>query len=220
MTRSPACAPARNISARASALAALRAPRLRPTRPALGPLRPGELAVLRDGLLDAQVLATVLGASVPVDLLRSPSQRAHALAPRVPRSAVVCAEAALWVHAGGRVPSRLALTIPSRCGSGPDTVVFRGAVPDEDVVTIAGVRLLSPARAAVDLARTAAPARAVEALLTARCLGVGNQELHLALTHCLGSACRGRPRARRLIDALVPREPRPVQVPGAAPAQP
>ena len=147
MTRSPTCAPARHISARASALAALRAPRLRPTRPALGPLRPGELAV-------------------------------------------------------------------------PDTVVFRGAVPDEDVVTIAGVRLLSPARAAVDLARTAAPARAVEALLTARCLGVGNQELHLALTHCLGSACRGRPRARRLIDALVPREPRPVQVPGAAPAQP
>ncbi|MCL3778341.1 MULTISPECIES: hypothetical protein [unclassified Actinomyces] len=195
--------PATGTGRRASALAALRAPVLRPTRPALGPLAPHERVILRDARLDARVLTDVLGTAVPADLLRTPVQRARALAPLVPPGAVVGGEAALWVHAGGRPPSRLALIIPSRRGRGPGTVVYRGTVPACDIVTLDGLRCLGPARAVADLARTAAPARAALAVLTARALGLGSTELHLALARCRGAACRGRPRARRLIDALV-----------------
>ncbi|MGK2348242.1 hypothetical protein [Actinomyces sp. W5033] len=189
---------------RRGALTAVRTPVLRPTRPALGPLDPQEMAVLRDARLDTRVLTDVLGTAVPSDLLRTPVQRARALAPLVPHDAVVAGEAALWVHAGGRVPTRLCLIIPSRRGRRPGTRVLRGCVPPCDVVVIGALRCLHPARAAVDLARTAAPGRAVRAVLTARSLGVGRTRLHLALTHCRGAASRGRPRARRIVDALVP----------------
>lgn len=189
---------------RASALAALHAPVLRPTRPALGALQPHERAVLRDARLDAKVLADVVGTAVPTDLLHTPVQRARALAPLVPRGAVVAGEAALWVHAGGPGPSSLALIIPSRQGRGPGTIVYRGSVLPCDVVTVGGLRCLRLARAVVDLARTAAPARAVEVVLTARNLGLGSTELHLALNRCRGAACRGKPRARRIIETLVP----------------
>ncbi|QPL06416.1 MULTISPECIES: hypothetical protein [Actinomyces] len=197
-------ASASSAGPRATALAALRAPVLRPTRPALGALEAYERAVLRDARLDARILTDVVGTAVPTDLLRTPVQRARALAALVPRGAVVGGEAALWVHTGGRAPSSLALIIPSRQGRGPGTVVYRGSVPPCDVVTLGGLRCLGLARAVVDLARTAVPARAVEVVLTARSLGLNSTELHLALTRCRGAACRGRPRARRIIEALVP----------------
>ena len=82
--------------------------------------------------------------------------------------------------------------------------VRRGRLPRWDVVTIAGMRCTSLERTAVDLARTAPPARAVQAILTARARGATRQSLFLALQHCRGGCAVGRPRAQRIIDALLP----------------
>lgn len=182
-------------------LAALRP---RPTQPILGRLGDEEAFLLRVVELDERIFVTVMGGRVPRDLVATPCDRAVALVDYVPPYAVLTDDGALWVHAGGPAPRHLTVNLPGRVGVRPDVSVRRGRLPRWDVVTIAGMRCTSLERTAVDLARTAPPVRAVQAVLTARAHGATRQSLCLALQHCRGACAVGRPRAQRIIDALMP----------------
>ena len=182
-------------------LAALRP---RPTQPILGRLGDEEAFLLRVVELDERIFVTVMGGRVPLDLVATPCGRAAALADYVPPYAVLTDDGALWVHAGGPAPRHLTVNLPGRVGVRPDVSVRRGRLPRWDVVTIAGMRCTSLERTAVDLARTAPPVQAVQAVLTARAHGATRQSLCLALQHCRGACAVGRPRAQRIIDALMP----------------
>ena len=187
-----------------SARTILTALRPRPTQPILGRLGDEEASLLRVVELDERILLTVMGGRVPLDLVATPCGRAAALADYVPPYAVLTDDGALWVHAGGPAPQHLTVNLPGRVGVRPDVSVRRGRLPRWDVVTIAGMRCTSLERTAVDLARTAPPVQAVQAVLTARAHGATRQSLSLALQHCRGGCAVGRPRAQRIIDALVP----------------
>ena len=182
-------------------LAALRP---RPTQPILGRLGDEEAFLLRVVELDERIFVTVMGGRVPRDLVATPCDRAVALVDYVPPYAVLTDDGALWVHAGGPAPRHLTVNLPGRVGVRPDVSVRRGRLPRWDVVTIAGMRCTSLERTAVDLARTAPPVQAVQAVLTARAHGATRQSLCLALQHCRGACAVGRPRAQRIIDALMP----------------
>ncbi|MFC2361020.1 MAG: hypothetical protein ACFNME_09430, partial [Actinomyces dentalis] len=182
----------------------LTALRPRPTQPILGRLGDEEASLLRVVELDERIFVTVMGGRVPLDLVATPCGRAAALADYVPPHAVLTDDGALWVHAGGPAPQHLTVNLPGRVGARPVVAVRRGRLPRWDVVTIAGMRCTSLDRTAVDLARTAPPVRAVQAVLTARAHGATRQSLSLALQHCRGGCAVGRPRAQRIIDALVP----------------
>ena len=182
-------------------LAALRP---RPTQPILGRLGDEEAFLLRVVELDERIFVTVMGGRVPRDLVATPCDRAVALVDYVPPYAVLTDDGALWVHAGGPAPQHLTVNLPGRVGARPVVAVRRGRLPRWDVVTIAGMRCTSLERTAVDLARTAPPVQAVQAVLTARAHGATRQSLCLALQHCRGACAVGRPRAQRIIDALMP----------------
>ncbi|WP_143233381.1 hypothetical protein [Actinomyces ruminis] len=158
-----------------------------PVEPILQALPPRELALLRCHGLDERMLVSVLGQAVPADLLGNPAARAQALAPRLPANRVVAGRTALWVHTGGPVPAS------------PD--LLRTA-PAADVVTLEGVLCLRLTRAVVDLARTAPPGVAVDAVLRARRAGLTRRDLEPALLARRGGGMRGLRRARRLIDEL------------------
>ncbi|CED92272.1 hypothetical protein [Actinomyces succiniciruminis] len=158
-----------------------------PVEPILDALPLQELTLLRCHGLDERVLVDVLGQAVPVDLLGNPAARAAALAPRLPANRVVAGRTALWVHTGGPVPA------------GPELV---RAAPPADVVALEGVVCLGLTRAVVDLARTAPPAVAVDAVLRARRAGLTRRDLEPALLARRGGGMRGLRRARRLIDEL------------------
>ncbi|SHE26046.1 hypothetical protein [Actinomyces glycerinitolerans] len=158
-----------------------------PVEPIMDVLPMQELALLRCHGLDERVLVDVYGQAVPADLLGNPAARAAALAPRLPANRVVAGRTALWVHTGGQVPA------------GPELV--RNA-PPADVVTLEGVICLRLPRTVVDLARTAPPAVAVDAVLRARRAGLTRRDLEPALLARRGGGMRGLRRARRLIDEL------------------
>lgn len=173
-----------------------------PIEPVLGPLAQRERDVLRTHL-DELLFVEVLGSLLPRDLLRSASQRARALAPAVPPDGVVMAPAALWVHTGVGEPTALRVAHPERRAGSHPAVTSRTRVPERDVVVLSGVRCASLARTAVDMARTAPPAEAVRAVLLARAAGLGRHELGLALDGCLGADQAGRPRALRILSAIL-----------------
>ncbi|SDN53907.1 hypothetical protein SAMN05216355_10633 [Actinomyces ruminicola] len=158
-----------------------------PVQPVLGPLPDREPSLLRCGGLDEHVLVEVLGRPVPADVLGNPAARARALRARLPVGAVVAGYPALWVHTGGRPPGGLEL--------------LRNVEPGA-VVTLGGVGCLRLERVVVDLARTAPPGLAVEAVLRARRAGLTRRELEPALLARRGGGMRGLRRARRLIDDL------------------
>lgn len=173
-----------------------------PVEPILAPLPDEERDLLRTHLDDA-LFIEVLGRLLPRDLLGSPSQRARALASRVPPGGVVMAASALWVHTGVGPPSSLRVAHPGRRGGSRALLMSRTRIPERDVVVLAGVRCTSLARAAVDVARTAPPALAVQAVLLAQAAGLGRYELGLALDGCLGADRKGRPRALKILTSLV-----------------
>lgn len=158
-----------------------------PVEPILEAIPPRELALLRCPGLDERVLVSVLGQTVPADLLGNPSARAHALAGQLPPNRVVSGRTALWVHTGGPVP-----TSPE---------LLRSA-PAADVVVLEGLPCLRLTRVVVDLARTAPPGVAVDAVLRARRAGLTRRDLEPTLLARRGGGMRGLRRARRLIDDL------------------
>lgn len=185
-----------------------------PLSPILGPATDEEMGVLRCRGLDESLFAPVLGRPHPVDTLRTPAGRMEALAPAMASECIVLASCALWVHTGGEPPLRLEVCVSDRDrGRWKEHSIHRVRLPPTDVVEVAGRRCAALARAAVDVARTAPPAQAVQAILAARAAGASRVGLHLALSHCRGAAVLGRPRAARIIDALLP-------APGPSPAGP
>lgn len=141
----------------------------------------------------------MLDTTWPIDLLATPAGRMRALRPYLGTATVLTGEGALWVHLGGTCPPHLTACSPMRRGGGPFTTVFRANLPRADVTMIASRRVTSLERTVVDLARTARPTRAVQAVLAARSHGISAQALAASLERCRGSHAVGRPRARSII---------------------
>lgn len=165
-------------------------------------LEPREEELLRLAGADDLLTTPVLGRRVPTDLLDTAAKRARALAWRLPEDAVVYGASAFWVHTGTLPPSSLEVIIARHTASRRGLVVRQGQVPARDQVILGGQPCCTLARASVDVARTARPARATQALLAARRAGVPATELHRCVTHCVGAQVRGRDRVDRLIPKV------------------
>ncbi len=86
----------------------------------------------------------------------SPTLRACAFAPLVPRRGAVGRLAAAWVHAGGSPPDRVTVLVRSgarRPGPHPDRVSAEADLTDDDLQTVGGVLVTTVARTGVDVAR-------------------------------------------------------------------
>jgi len=140
--------------------------------------------LLRDGVLSALTDDAAVLAGSPV----SAQTRAAALSGRVPPRAVVVGATALWVYCGGPLDTDLNLAYRS--------AVFRLGAESHDV---AGVRVTTPERTALDLAarlpRSAAIAAAVALARSGADLGGA-----LGLLESR-SRCVGRPAAREVLRA-------------------
>ena len=180
--------------------------RLRPRafEPALGPLQPRELAVLRCRGLDERLLEHVGALAVPRDLLGTPGARARALVAVVPDGGVIVKDTAVWVHLGGEPPDTIHVAHPDRRGRTRTLTYSRMVIPPEEIEAVGGMPCATLARAVVDVARTAPPVRAVETVIRARDAGLTSNRLEVALLTCRGAAGRGGPRVRRIIDAVIP----------------
>lgn len=190
----------RDVSAR-TILARLRP---RTLEPALGPLRPRELAVLRCRGLDERLLEHVGTLAVPRDLLGTPGARARALVAVVPDGGVIIKDTAVWVHLGGEPPDTIHVAHPDRRGRTRTLTYSRMVIPPEEIEAVGGMPCATLARAVVDVARTAPPVRAVETVIRARDAGLTSNRLEVALLTCRGAAGRGGPRVRRIIDTVIP----------------
>ncbi|WP_172120108.1 hypothetical protein [Actinomyces faecalis] len=173
-----------------------------PTSPVTSSLSPSECALLRDLGTQALLTAEVLGSLWPRDLLTSPAGRVRALRPWLQPAMTLMGAGALWVHTGDSAPDRIVVASTDRSGATRRTVARRVSLPPVDVVEVAGQRCTSLERTAVDLARTAPPLQAVQAVLRARGAGVPRTALLAALERCRGSCSSGRPRARAIIHAI------------------
>jgi len=96
----------------------------------------------------------------PIDEPDRPALRAAALRPLVPPGAVVERASALWVHGAlPRPPARHTLCVPADARIGTRHAirlrVRECRLSPDDVAEIAGLRLVTPLRAAVDLLRSA-----------------------------------------------------------------
>ena len=116
----------------------------------------------------AEGLVTHIGAGihVPTDAQCSTTARAAAFAPLLPHWGVVGLEAAAWVLGGPTPSPPFTLLADAAVGSRrtPEGIrVMESSLPDADVVTLAGVRVTSPARTAADLARWGSGQRALAA---------------------------------------------------------
>jgi hypothetical protein len=119
------------------------------------PLSPAELSAAR---LDGELIA--LGdAYVPADALETPALRAASLRPVLGTRLVAIGLTAAWVHGALGIPPAVhhaqrgsrGVTRPVR-----RDVRFRDtAISEADTVVLAGVRVASPARTLVELARQA-----------------------------------------------------------------
>jgi len=161
---------------------------------------------VRDGLLRRVVGDVVVAADVEL----GPCGRAGALALLLPAGAVVIASTAAWVHGGGGlgvpVVLEVALAAPAarrlqrdgECG-GVAVRATRSVPPAQDVVDVGPLRVTTPARTLLDVARTA-PQRATQvrrALLEA---GLDPAELAAATTTATGTAHVRRARRRLAVS--------------------
>lgn len=134
----------------------------------------------------------------------TPRVRAAALAPLVPARAVLGRVSAVWVHAGGPAPRRADVLVAAgarRPDPHPARRVAEATLTPDDLVTVAPVRLTSPLRTALDVARWEEPATARDAVrrLVAAC-DVDPAAALAALDGLEGQ--RGVRRARRLLREL------------------
>jgi len=113
----------------------------------------------------ADGLLVDLGAGIylPADASCTTSSRADAFATVVPPWAALAMEAAAWVHGGPRPTPPFVLITSETAGSRPvpdGTRLTVTPLTQADVVQISGLRLTSPLRTAVDLARAGTGATA------------------------------------------------------------
>lgn len=106
----------------------------------------------REGLL-AHVVG---GVYLPVDVARSAQARATALAQLLPAGGVVGLLTAAWLYGAPADPDPVDVLVPHTAGPRPVVAgvrEHRTSIPADDVTTLAGVPLTTPARTAADLAR-------------------------------------------------------------------
>ncbi|WP_144877679.1 hypothetical protein [Microbacterium sp. 1.5R] len=94
---------------------------------------------------------------VPADLVDSPSARAAAIAELVPTNTAASGPTAAWVHGAGATPParhhiRRAVTRRLRLDVPPRVVLHDTALPDDHVVSLGGILVMTPLRTMVDLA--------------------------------------------------------------------
>lgn len=102
-----------------------------------------------------------------VDAVIDPALRARAFAPLVPARAAVGRLSAVWVHAGGTPPGRLVVLVGSgvrRPEPHPDRFTAEADLLGSDVDVVAGVRVTTLTRTAVDVARWEPASTAMPAL--------------------------------------------------------
>lgn len=162
-------------------------------------LRAGALVLLRAGV------------AVRAGLRVEPRHRAAALRGVLPPRTTAFGRTAAWVHAGGDLPATLDLAYPLdlRTPHVPAGVRVRQVgLLASDVVVLAGVRVTTPTRTALDVA-CLHPA-AVAAPVVRRLVERSGVDLDRA-ARALETRTRvvGRPAARRLLDALRDHAPLP-----------
>ncbi|MCL1870760.1 MAG: hypothetical protein FWF90_10150 [Promicromonosporaceae bacterium] len=174
-----------------------------PPRPSV--VRPADVGgraawqvLVRDGAL--RVLADDVALAAGRE--PTPAARAAAIAPRVPPRAVVAGPTAVWVHAGGPGPGALHLAYRSgthRPDSPGAASVWSGTGLGTDSGVVGGVRVTTPERTAVDVARRLPRERALP--LLARLAGSGADLA--AASRLLEKRVRvvGRPQARETLAA-------------------
>lgn len=160
-------------------------------------LGPVAFAALR---LDGLVTPVWGDLAVPACSPAGPADRAAALAPLVPARCAVGRLAAAWVHTGVPAPGRVEVLLAPRARR-PDPHPLR--IPHEvrlagsEVTVLAGVRVTTAERAALDVARWADPALAVVALHALHAAGV---DLGRVLDRLLDLT--GAPRVRRALAVV------------------
>ncbi|GAB7189826.1 hypothetical protein NUM3379_05320 [Kineococcus sp. NUM-3379] len=146
---------------------------------------------LQEGLVQSVLGRVVVAAGVELDR----SRRAAALCALVPPGAVVVGASAAWLHTGGpaALPVDVALartaarTAQRHATAGTAPLSVSSSVPPaRDVVHVAGLAVTTPARTAVDLARTAAPGTVPQALVALLRLGPGAADLGAQLADMAG----------------------------------
>lgn len=160
-------------------------------------------ALRRDGVVRPLCADVALRA----DLAESVELRAAALAHLVPARAVVGRRSAAWVHVGGAAPDRVELLFPPRSHrTDPDLerVAAEATLGAADVLMCGPVRVTTPLRTAIDVARFLPPAEATSIVtLLVAAGGVRPDELLAGLDRV--GAARGVRRARRTLAAVVDR---------------
>ncbi|ACZ30699.1 hypothetical protein Xcel_1676 [Xylanimonas cellulosilytica DSM 15894] len=141
-------------------------------------------------------------AAVPVHAPVTPETRAAALRPRVPARTVVTGPSAAWVHCGGPPPDRLVLA--HRTGTHRPEVwtfatVWSGPGLVSDSVRLAGVRVTTPERTAVEVALRLPPARSLRLVLDLQSAGADLAAASRALER--RTRAPGRPQAREVLAA-------------------
>ncbi len=109
------------------------------------------------------------GVAVRRGMIVTPALRAEALGSLVPARGVVGRRSAAWVHLGGPAPRRAELLLAPgsrRPGPDPDRVAFAATLVPADVQVLGGVRVTTPQRTGLDIARCCPTVTAL-AILTA-----------------------------------------------------
>ena len=176
---------------------------LRPGPRARGPvLHRTEVSSLEwAGLLRDGLLAPVWGGAARVTAcVEDPAVRVAALARLVPERGVVGRATAVWVHAGGPAPVRADVLVQTRArrpDPHPDRRTHEADLTDADVETIAGVRVTTPLRTALDVARWLPAAQSLPLLRALRDVGLDTGRAARTATSLHGG--RGVRRARHVL---------------------
>jgi hypothetical protein len=120
--------------------------------------------------------------------------RARAIVRLLPPRAVACRQTAVWVHTGQFRPPALDVVLASRGTASAAVRCHAESLPAGAVVEIEGLRVTSPARTAVDVARWAGPGQAGALLGALRRAGLPEDEVRLALEQARGLPGVGRAR--------------------------
>lgn len=152
------------------------------------PLREATLARSWPGPHDRLLVEVWPGVARARDLPLGPAERAWSVARLVPPGAILCRQSAVWVHTGAHRPDVLDVVVLGRRKSTAATHVHADRTSLDDAPRLGGVRVTSPGRTAVDVARWGAGQPARLWLEDLRRSGVSDQEVAAAL-----DAVRGRP---------------------------
>jgi hypothetical protein len=179
---------------------------LAPHRPLAPALRAGEdypRAVLEVMRRDGLVVPVAGGVYLPADVAGLRTHRRAALHLLTPPEAVVGLLAAAWAHGCDVSPAPVDLLVSHSGAVGAlraGVRVRQIEVPPVDVVTLDGLRLTTPTRTAVDVARWLPEAQARPALAELLAAGVAVEDVLGVLQE--GRRYRNAVRARRLLTEV------------------